>query len=611
MREGGSAGWYAPRHPMDGSAPRRWSRRTGARVALALCLGAGACSVGRSVIGGERVPVREAAVPIGGRVDVEPTALPLSQLPRFVLADCDADGDLDVADQSGRVYLQAPGGAFVPAAEPIFEPGPQRAVDLGDVDGDGVMDATLVGETIELRPGLGGCRFGAPVVTPVRPCAVGAPVMLAPVDADLDGVRDFWAVCGLPGEGPTVLLRGLGDGRFEAFSVPAMATLNGMQQGLPAFSVLAEDLDDDGAVDAALLSDTGTGWFGWGTPGAVAHYTLDEALSDTLARVNTMGIVSLDFDRDGRIDSFWSGDGGGNRLLRSLGGRDFAEVSGAAGMRDEQPSGGTQSWSAVALDADLDGWTDVLVLRVAGPLDPSGGERPARPRLFINQRDGTFTDHASAAAPTPLQGKQAVCGDLAGDGRVGCLVVEPGRVSRLENHLASTGGWLGVHLRGTVSDPEGIGAVVSVEGLDRPLVRRVGPGAATWAHHPLGLVLPALGAPARTLRVRWPSGIEQRVPDVPAGVYSTLVEPEAVRLSARVAPADGRGRVEVTVRPGAAGARSATIEARGAVAWAGPAETVDGALRRTLIAPAAPGVVTLDVTLDGAPLRVHPRVVFR
>jgi hypothetical protein len=588
-----------------------------APVRLLGLLVASACSVGGSVVGDATyrpaVDVGERRVPaaIRGRFDAVPDAFRGQNGVRLSLGDCDGDGDLEVAMRSGQVYEQTPEGRLAPREDPIFPVGSEPAVELGDVDGDGTIDALVVGEAIELRPGVGRCRFGAPVVTATRVCRAGFPVVLTPTDVDLDGVRDFWAVCGLPGEGPMVLLRGLGDGRFETSSVGAMSTRNNMAQGLPVFSALSEDLDDDGAVDVALLSDSGTAWFGWGDRGSPASYTLDEPLTDAMNDVSVMGFVTLDFDRDGRLDSFWSGTGEGNRLLWSRGGRSFRQVAAAAGLRDALASDGLTAWSAVAIDVDLDGWVDVLTLRIMGLPNMPAGERPWRPGLYINQHDGTFVDLSERAAPTPMLGKAATCGDLAGDGRVGCVVVEADRVTILRNRVETTGGWLGVRLRGTVSDPEGIGAVVSVEGLARPLVRRVGPGAATWAHHPLGVVFPALGAPAVSLRVRWPSGVEQRVPDVPAGAYTTITEPQVVRVSARVAPADGRTLVDVSASPALAHAAAATIEARGAVRWAGPAALVDGVVHRALVAPSAPGAATLDVTFDGTPLRVHPRVVFR
>ncbi len=117
-------------------------------------------------------------------------------------------------------------------------------------------------------------------------------------------------------------------------------------------------------------------------------------------------------------------------------------------------------------------------------------------------------------------------------------------------------------------------------------------------------------APAADVRIDWPSGLRQVV-HVAAGTYATVREPAAVRLGARVLPADGASCVEVVADPAAAGAQTAAIDRSGAGRWR-DAGTVDaaGALHRWLCAPASPGRARIAVSFDGTPLRVRPRVRF-
>jgi hypothetical protein len=95
-----------------------------------------------------------------------------------------------------------------------------------------------------------------------------------------------------------------------------------------------------------------------------------------------------------------------------------------------------------------------------------------------------------------------------------------------------------------------------------------------------------------------------------AGRYTTVVEPAAVTLSARVAPADGVGLVEVVVDPASVGASRASVSITGAGTLVEAPPGPDGRLRWAVRAPATPGVAAITVTLDGTPLRLVPRVRF-
>jgi hypothetical protein len=526
----------------------------------------------------------------------------------LALGDCDGDGDLDLAVPSGDVWLRDADAGFGAKVRHVAREA--DVLDLQDVDGDGQLDALSFGSTVMLQRGHGGCSFDAAVASSAAPCAPGFVTAVTPTDADLDGLRDELLVCGGTGAPPTMLLLGLGDGRFEVHPIPLLATRARASTGLPTFSFLSSDLDSDGAVDGALLSDSSTGWFGWGVAGDPTAFERDDLLTDLADQLNTMSAAPLDFDRDGAIDWFWAGNGGGNALLRSRAGRTFDELADAASLNPAKGSPTLfQSWSSVAFDADLDGWDDLLVLRLQGRPDDPGGEQGARPYLFVNQHDGTFGDLADQVGPGPLRAYEAVCGDLDGDGRVGCVVAEFETVAVVENLLDRRAGWAGLKLRGTVSDPEGLGAFVDVEGDSPPQRHLLIAPPSTYAHHPVGLVLRASSSEL-TATVRWPSGLEQRVA-LGAGRYVTAVEPRVVELSSRSVPADGSSTVTVTVRPGEGGAASAAVELSGSGRWQGPETEASGVVTRTLVAPGSAGDAVLTVTLDGRALAVRPKVRFR
>lgn len=126
------------------------------------------------------------------------------------------------------------------------------------------------------------------------------------------------------------------------------------------------------------------------------------------------GVAAFDYDRDGRIDLFFTGGGHyegktvlghPGRLYRNLGNWKFEDVTKTAGLdRAEQYSHG-----AAAFDYDCDGYTDLLI---------TGYSRLV---LYRNEPDGKggrrFTDVTrKAGLDDKLWSTTAAWGDLDGDG---------------------------------------------------------------------------------------------------------------------------------------------------------------------------------------------------
>jgi hypothetical protein len=137
-----------------------------------------------------------------------------------------------------------------------------------------------------------------------------------------------------------------------------------------------------------------------------------------------MGATDDDYDNDGWPDLYISVMGGANHLLRNVGvpGRvpRFDDVTAKAGVAEPH-----MSFTTWFFDYDNDGWPDIfvsgywatipnIVREYLGRKDEAKGDRP---RLYHNNRDGTFTDVSRAAGlDSLLLTMGANFGDLDNDG---------------------------------------------------------------------------------------------------------------------------------------------------------------------------------------------------
>ena len=251
---------------------------------------------------------------------------------------------------------------------------------------------------------------------------------VAALDYDGDGWLDIFLVNGTTLEGfpkgqePTNhLYRNRGNGTFEDVTVRAGLAASGWGQG-----ACVGDYDNDGRDDLfvtywgqnRLYRNQGKGTFEdvSSRAGVVTERT----------RWNS-GCAFLDYDRDGRLDLFAANyidldlsstplpssglcrykglavacgppglPGGKNLLYRNRGDGTFADVSEPSGITR---ASGTYALGVGTLDFDADGWID---LYVANDSNPSA--------LYRNNRDGTFTDIATAAGCAYSQDGKAQAG---------------------------------------------------------------------------------------------------------------------------------------------------------------------------------------------------------
>ncbi|HEY4245636.1 MAG TPA: VCBS repeat-containing protein [Lacunisphaera sp.] len=130
----------------------------------------------------------------------------------------------------------------------------------------------------------------------------------------------------------------------------------------------------------------------------------------TLGAVET-GIAVGDFDRDGLMDIFAVSKNGPCALYHQVSPYKFIDIAHTAGVAcDSEPSSIT---GATVVDINQDGWPDIYVCRYDAPN-----------LLFINNGDGTFTEHArDYGLDIKDASVHAVFADYDRDGAIDCYLV--------------------------------------------------------------------------------------------------------------------------------------------------------------------------------------------
>jgi len=286
------------------------------------------------------------------------------------------------------------------------------------------------------------------------------------------------------------------------------------------------DLDSDGLADIYAAVDFFEDYAlrnnGDGTFTDTSH---DWGLTHV---ANDMGVAYGDVDGDGDLDLYTTNmsadptgptdEPGPNMLYVNDGAGVFTPGAVAAGVDQTY-----FAWGTWLFDADLDADLDLLAV--------NGWEQPqwhTRARFFLNRGDGRFDDagpgsgldhRGNTRGLTPI--------DLENDGDVDFImtdVLAPAVV--LRNDTPRDGAaWLRVLPRGTVSNRDGIGAVVTVTAAGTTQTRHVLAGGSFYAAPPIEAHY-GLGEAgvASEVRVRFPSGRTAVLRDV--ALNRTLVVDE-------------------------------------------------------------------------------------
>ena len=220
---------------------------------------------------------------------------------------------------------------------------------------------------------------------------------------------------------------------------------------------------------------------------------------------------------------------------------------------------GRWSWSSDAWDFDHDGFGDLYIANgmISGPLredlneffwrqvaaksPPGATSSPdyeqgwnaineliradytwsgfERNILYLNHRDGTFSDVSGAVGLDFLEdGRAFALADFDGDGRQEiCLKNRNAPQLRLlKNVVERLPPSIAFRLRGVRSNRDAVGASVTVETAAGPQVKFLQAGSGFLSQHSKELFFGLGGASGPVqAAIRWPSGLMQRLPDLP------------------------------------------------------------------------------------------------
>ncbi|MBS1856457.1 MAG: CRTAC1 family protein [Acidobacteria bacterium] len=325
------------------------------------------------------------------------------------------------------------------------------------------------------------------------------------------------------------LFRNRGDGTFE--DVTAKSGI--FDSTSKSLGVALLDYDRDGWPDLLIANDTQPNKLYRnlrnGTFEDVAVRAAVAFSEDGRARAG-MGVDAADFDNSG-IEGIAVTNFDNEMMALYRLGRDgtYSDAATAAGIGPASRS--SLGFGCAFLDLDLDGRLDLVA--VNGHIDETvrhirGNVGYAQsPHLFLNAGNGTFRDVAAEAGggfATPKVARGLAFGDYDRDGSPDLLLTtNQGPAFLYRNRQLSGNRGLRLHLTGTKSNRDAIGALARVFTPDGAQSRRVKSGSSYLSQSELTLTF-GLGKrdSASRLVIEWPSGATQEFSHVKAGAYHCI-----------------------------------------------------------------------------------------
>lgn len=308
--------------------------------------------------------------------------------------------------------------------------------------------------------------------------------------------------------------------------------------GKPAkgLGIAIADYDRDGRPDIVIANDSipeflyhneGNGKFS--EVGLISEVALDDN-GKTFAG---MGVDFADYDNDGWPDLVIT-DLANQRyaIYRNNQDGSFTYASGATGIGAMTAL--HSGWGIRFLDFDNDGWKDLLIAQGhdLDTIELTSPQLHYRESMILahNQGGKNFVDVSATSGAVFGQkwvARGLATGDIDNDGQVDAVVTtNDGHVFVLRNETQNENHWITLQLTGHKSNRDGIGAEIKLTTAERSQYAMVSTAGSYLSasdkrvHFGLGRE-----AKAKSIEIRWPSGIVQTLQDVQGDRIVQVDEP--------------------------------------------------------------------------------------
>ena len=479
-------------------------------------------------------------------------------------ADYDADGDVDLYVVGGRthpnhLYQNQGDGTFVEVAASVgldathWGSGPV----FGDVDGDGDLDLFIGsgdGDPVYLFENRLNAAEAPTGVFVDRTADSGIAittentVSAAFHDYDRDGFLDLflahWGAERAAGEDTETVWRNNGDFSFTSTSIEtgvAAALVTGGRDW--SFTPNLSDIDGDGDGDLLMVSDlTNSQVLVNNGDGTFTSKTDRNVINDQAG----MGAAVGDYDNDGDMDWFVTsiytldvgGDHFGNRLYRNDGDGVFTDVT-----TESQVEDGGWGWGSCFADFDNDGHLDIFHVN-GWHYELNKDFTIDQVRFFHSRGNGIFDERAEEVGlVNKSQGRGVACFDAERDGDIDIVIVNNSsdHLVYYRNDTDTTNRYLGIELDADGTNPQGIGARVTVNTAQESQLRELRAGSNYVSQNPLEIHYGLGNARFADVVVDWPDGTTNRLRAVAADQLLTVSQGRDVVLRLNIVQGDGDG----------------------------------------------------------------------
>jgi hypothetical protein len=470
-----------------------------------------------------------------------------------------ATPDKDAPEYWDRLYRQKVDGTFedVTAKSGLRGRSYSMGVAVGDYDNDGWADIFVGGygaghlyrnsgngsfEEISMKSGV---------------IARGWTTSAAFLDYDRDGRLDLFVAryldwdfekgtvyCGERREGyraychpdnfdsvSNLLFHQRADGSFEDVSQRA-GIASAIGKGL---GVSVADFDDDGWPDIFVANDSVMQFLFHNLKNGTFEETAllaGAAYDENGKPFAGMGVDAADYDNDGKVDVLITALSNETYpLFRGNGDVSFTHVTASAGVG--QSTLLYSGWGARMVDLDNDGLRDIFVAQghVLDTIEKNFSYLKYRqPPLFLRQTPSHKFVNVSASAgepfDIPLAARGAASGDQDNDGDTDLAINTLNGPPVIMRNNGTKNHWIGLSLRGKKSNRLGLGARVSVvDDRGAQTVFEVTTSSSYLSASDPRIIAGLGAASFSTLQIQWPSGVTQRISNLPVDRYHQIEEP--------------------------------------------------------------------------------------